>query len=177
MIILEGPDGGGKTSLATALSKKLELPIAERVVSKETEALTDLRQWTNDNLKEGFQEVIFDRHRLISDPIYRAVFGKHNPRLYDPGWLTEALRKFKVIEPIIIFCMPPLEVIVLNLTDDGDNIVVANDIERIYYSYVALWSQMQAYSEWASLVWYDYTNPFGNTEDDIIAYVTQELEK
>ena len=176
MIILEGPDGGGKTSLAQQLSKRLELPIADRVVSKETEALTDLRVWTDKNLRQGFQRVIFDRHRLISDPIYRAVFGNHNAKLYDPRWLAGAMKQFANIDPIIIFCMPPLEVVALNLADDPDNTVVAGDIEKIYYSYAASWCQFSAWAlEFSSLHWYDYSNPFGLTVDDLVKTIKEDI--
>lgn len=175
MIILEGPDGAGKTTLANTLSKELSLPIAPRVVSKETEAMTDLRVWTDDNLKRDFQDVIFDRHRLISDPIYRGVLGKHNPRLYDPQWLAEALRKFVEIDPVIIFCMPPLEVIMLNLLDDDDNTVVVDHIERLYYGYAAEWAKLNAWTELTSLFWYDYSNPFGETDKTLTKYLRQEL--
>lgn len=175
MIILEGPDGGGKTSLAQDLSKTLNMPIAERVVSQQTEALTDLRVWTEDNLRQGFQRKIFDRHRLISDPIYRAVFGNHNAQLYDPGWLTKAMAQFADIDPIIIFCMPSLEVVALNLADDPDNKVIVNDIEKIYYSYIALWAQMQGWGEFSTLLWYDYTNPFSRNAKDIAQIIKVEL--
>ena len=174
MIIVEGPDGGGKTSLARHLAQHLAMSIAPRVVSKETEAMTDLRVWTDENLRRGFQRMIFDRHRLISDPIYRAVFGKHNARLYNPAWLTSALDQFYGIDPIIIFCMPPLEVVALNLADDPDNKVVVNDIEKIYYSYVAAWAQLKSGPELSSMFWYDYSNPF-ITADDITRRVKADL--
>jgi hypothetical protein len=175
MIILEGPDGGGKTTLAKYLAKELEIEIAPRVVSTDTTAMTNLLVWTNHNLNQGFQTTIFDRHRLLSDPIYRAVFGNHNPVLYHPNWLFPALARLEEIDPYIIFCMPPLEVIALNLADDPHNKVVAADIERIYYSYLALWSQMKAWGDFTNLHWYDYSNPFGETAKELMEDIDKEL--
>ena len=41
MIIVEGPDGAGKTTVLQDLKTVFDLPVAPRVVSKETEAMVD----------------------------------------------------------------------------------------------------------------------------------------
>ncbi|MCA1807247.1 MAG: ATP-binding protein [Actinobacteria bacterium] len=53
MIVVEGPDGAGKTTLIRDLSALLNIPVAPRVVSQETKAMVDLRQWTEDNVSRG----------------------------------------------------------------------------------------------------------------------------
>src|ERR687883_686991 len=95
MIIVEGPDGGGKTTLITKLSDLFDLPIAERVVSKEARAMVDLVQWTERNVSEGSQHTLFDRHRLISEPIYGAILrDRFEPGFDDAKWLHEMMYRF-----------------------------------------------------------------------------------
>lgn len=159
MFIVEGPDGAGKTTLIEKLQAELKWPIAPRVVSKETKALVNLAEWTDENLSQGFQSVIYDRHRLISDPIYRFLIPgkKMDPELYNLGSLAHWYRQFKMIDPVTIYCLPPLEVVKENIQDDPDNAVVYDHIELIYYSYVAQAARHQAHS---NFVWvYDYTTP------------------
>lgn len=161
MIILEGPDGGGKSTLARELSDALDIDIAPRVVSAQAKAMTDLRVWTEQNVRQGFQHKIFDRHRLISAPIYDSVLNRTHPELYDINWLPAMMQLFYECQPIIIYCLPPLDEVKGNVFDgDDDNSVVEGHIELIYQAYVAR----------ASLDWnrgaeiFDYTRDLEDPE-------------
>lgn len=161
MIVVEGPDGAGKTTLIQKLSEDLGIDVAPRVVSEQTKAMTDLRKWTDDNLRMGFQTLLFDRHRLISDPIYRAVLGEYNPELYDWAWLSRAVDLFYNLKPgppVIIYCLPPLDVVLKNVYSDSrnDNTAVMHTITPIYYSYTAKAAADMAMFH-GSIAKYDYT--------------------
>ncbi len=137
MIIVEGPDGAGKTTLIQHLAEKFSLPVAPRVVSKDTEAMTDIRTWVNNNLAEGPQATIFDRHRLISEPIYGALL---RPEVRDdfrmPWKLIDYYRKFyNECEPLLIYCLPPYGVVEANVSHDPDNARVREHIKTIYDLY------------------------------------------
>lgn len=161
MIIVEGPDGAGKTTLIKYLVEKLELPVAPRVVSKDAEAMVDLKKWVEDNVSGGWQPTIFDRHRLISEPIYGPIL---RPRLEegftDVGWFYEQLRRFYRANPTIIYCLPPFRQVWENVQDDPDNRVVAQQhtLQMIWSSYFN-----KAITEYAlkpKATWlYDYTDP------------------
>ena len=139
MIIFEGPDGGGKTSALVRLSKDLGLPIAPKVVSADTKPMVNLREWTEYNLDRGFQRKLFDRHRLISEPIYGpAMRARQDLAFLDLGWMSEMTGRLYAANPIIVYCLPPLEVVRKNVFDDAtNNEAVRGRIGAIYAGYVA----------------------------------------
>jgi hypothetical protein len=138
VIVVEGPDGAGKTTLLERLSKDLGFPVAPRVVSKDTEAMVDLQKWTEDNVSKGFQRVLYDRHRLFSEPIYGSVLRED----FEPGfdnfvWLQEMFSKFWECRPYVIYCLPPFDVVKKNVENDPDNSVPGPHIRSIYSLYVS----------------------------------------
>ena len=135
MIIVEGPDGSGKSTLINYLKDELGLPVAPRVVSKDAEAMVDLVEWVNINLSEGFQPTIFDRHRLISEPIYGPILrDRLDTHFGDPLWLMGKLWALRDIKPVVIYCLPPLHLVWDNVKNDPENEVVAK-----YWITQALW--------------------------------------
>jgi len=138
MLVVEGPDGAGKTTLIHTLQEKLELPLAPRVVSKDAEAMVDLRAWVDQNLMRGFQHTIFDRHRLVSETIYGPILRQEQePGFSDFHWLRERMHLFYKLRPIIIYCLPPLKLVKHNVWQGDDNVVVQDHIEAIYSAYVS----------------------------------------
>lgn len=137
IIIIEGPDGSGKTTLVNMLKEELGIGVAPRVVSKETNAMTDLQAWVDDNLDGGLVPTIFDRHRLISEPIYGPLIrGTAQPGFSELHWLAPRLKRLYLMKPIIIYCLPPLEEVMANLENDPDNASVVKKTEAIYQAYV-----------------------------------------
>jgi len=119
--------------------------------------MVNLQDWVDNNLEEGFQHTIFDRHRLISETIYGPVLRKQQqPGFTDIGWLGPRLERFYSLEPIIIYCLPPLEVVKANILGDDDNKVVADHIEAIYTAYTTRAALDLMYSPGFTWV-FDYT--------------------
>lgn len=141
MLILEGPDGAGKTSLAIRLQRDLKLPISAKVVGSDTVATVDLARWTEENIAKGFQQMIFDRHRLISEPIYGPVLrGHQDPRFLDMGWMSDMTWRFYAANPVIIYCMPPFDVVLRNVQDPSVDNKKVNDpqvMEALYAGYIS----------------------------------------
>jgi hypothetical protein len=140
MLIVEGPDGSGKTTLARKLSKDLGMPVAPRAVAADTTALVDIARWTEDNVDKGFQYTIFDRHRLISEPIYGPVLrGRQDPKFIDMGWMSDMVWRFYASKPILIYCLPDIRTVWKNVSRPETNNQVVSDvpvIEAIYAGYV-----------------------------------------
>jgi hypothetical protein len=153
MLIVEGPDGAGKSTLVERLSKDLDMYVMPKVVDKDTNPMVNLVQWVHDDVTSGLKRAMYDRHRLISEPIYGPVIrSRMEPGFDNPRWLREYQRKFRELEPFVIFCIPPIEAVLSNVDGDQDNIVVKEHIELIYWLYfnlAAIWATPTA-------VW-DYT--------------------
>lgn len=176
MIIVEGPDGAGKTTLIKELVERTGLEVAPRVVSKDAEAMTDLVKWTEENVAAGFQMKIFDRHRLISEPIYGPILrSETQPGFSDPQWFYSLLHQFYDLEPIVIYCLPPFEVVWKNIENDRDNKVVARApiMRAIWGAYYnkAMTEHVLNKSTWI----YDYTDE--NIGEVIVDYLTQIILK
>lgn len=163
MIIVEGPDGAGKSTLIKTLVPWLnevlldEWSLAERVVGKDTKTSVNLRAWTDENLAKGFHTTVYDRHRLISDPIYSVAMGKNMEfgGLYEFPWLLEAWNQLVECEPLIIYCLPPYSLVQRNVISDPDNLVTSPFIGSIYHGYVAQISMLS--SLYDGVLIYDYS--------------------
>lgn len=161
MIIVEGPDGAGKTTLIEQLKERYGLEVAPRVVTKGTEAMVDMKVWVEQNLAEGFQYRIFDRHRLISEYIYGPLLRKEQqPGFTDMTWSWIQLEKmYKHVNPLVIYCLPPLKVVKANVSGDPENAVVAEHIEAMYTAYVHHISLDTIHRPHHTFLW-DYTTDF-----------------
>lgn len=140
MIIVEGPDGAGKTTLIKTLVEATGLPVAPRVVSKDAEAMVDLVKWTEDNVQAGFQPLIFDRHRLISEPIYGPVLrAELTPEFMDTEWFYTQLDNLYACNPFIIYCLPSIHTVWANIMSNDDNAIFHSrmgTIQAIYGAYL-----------------------------------------
>jgi len=164
LIIVEGPDGGGKTTLLNKLQAQFDLPVAPRVVSKDTEAMVDLVKWTEVNVGQGFQSELYDRHRLVSEPIYGSITRvTAQPGFDDPVWLQRMNFLFyEICEPLIIYCLPPLWTVVANVNKSMmDNAVVQPFIPKIYRLYAAKAASDVAL---AGSILYNYRDPYNLRE-------------
>lgn len=141
MLIVEGPDGSGKSTLVRRLSKDLGLPVAPRIVGSDTIAKFDLAAWTEQNVAKGFQRMLFDRHRLISEPIYGPILrGRQQTKFMDLGWMADMTWAFYGANPIILYCLPQLSTVWANVQrHDTDNSVVRSVkiTEALYTAYVS----------------------------------------
>lgn len=161
MIIVEGPDGAGKTTLIESIVEATGLPVAPRVVSKDAEAMVDLKKWVKDNIAGGFQKMIFDRHRLVSELIYGPILrSKPEPGFDDPEWLHEHLfGLYREVKPFIIYCLPPAQAVWQNVMTDDDNKVFHSNPTAVHQIYELYRTKAVTDSLFHSRAFiYDYTD-------------------
>lgn len=163
MLIVEGPDGSGKTTLIERLERRLNLPREPRAVSHEAKVLTDMAVWTHQELNRGFGNRLYDRFNLISSPFYSMLPDPtFAGKMLEPEWLREAWQKFRQVGPMIIICLPPKEVVIRNVKADANNLVVQSDIETIWN----LYHNFAAQYPFISMVW-DYTKKEEGAEAEL----------
>lgn len=100
MLVIEGPDCSGKSTLADYLGKALAVPVQHS--EGPARSFTDMaNRLTHYNSLPP--ETIFDRHPCISDPIYSSAMQR-------PLTVTaEQVVEFYKRKPLMIYCHPPLQ--------------------------------------------------------------------
>jgi hypothetical protein len=161
-IIVEGPDGAGKTSLAFKIQEFTGFPIAPRLVSSGAQIMD--KDAYHDAVKVRFfndivqHAVIFDRLEVVSSPCYSML--KDPTWEYWSGqqrWVQECLSNIKTSNSIVIACMPPLEVVRANVKKDETSQVVRKHIDGIYYAYENWFSMWKMINPSGHLIHWDYT--------------------
>ena len=126
-IIIEGPDGAGKSTLAKALADRLDMNILKMTANGGQSVPEYLQKLACDG-------VIIDRC-WVSEQVYSDLFGRE-PRIDNDD--AEALTEFCWIARVpIIVLLPPLHVVIHRLYERGDEYadVVCPNITEIYARY------------------------------------------
>lgn len=130
-IIIEGPDGAGKSTLAKSLADRLDMNILKMTANGGQSVPEYLQKLACDG-------VIIDRC-WVSERVYSDLFGRE-PRIGndDAEALTALCGRMGI--PIIVL-LPPLHVVISRLNTRGDEYadVVCPNITEIY----------KRYQEWA----------------------------
>lgn len=123
-IIVEGPDGGGKTGLITRLQERyLALELMPRACTSEDGPIDELAEWVEqDWLKARRGFFIYDRHPLISELVYAPACNRlFSAKFDDPMWLRGQLLTFRTTVNTVIYCLPSLTTVIENArSNHGD---------------------------------------------------------
>jgi hypothetical protein len=185
-VIVEGPDGAGKTRLVEYLSQTLDIPRAPKI-SDSLKGVTgidlagyvdrDLSIWANYKSPDPrignwsptkIESKLYDRYPLISEPIYgQHVRHKMADRFLTP-WYHEAWERFLALDPLVIFCMPPYNVVCQHVTPERDMPGVWRNLDRLYTAYA-----IEALKYPGTKAVYDYTTM---KPGDLITACSRHLE-
>jgi GTPase SAR1 family protein len=166
MIVIEGPDGAGKTTLKERLFN--DIPALDQVERHcDTHGpVTNLRDWVEFQLITPNQirpTHVYDRHALISEPIYGPIIrGNMVQGFDDEGWYSRMWNYFLTItpSPVFIFCLPPLSDVRINVKAAEQMKGVTKHINPIYWAYHMLYIRMAEASfyrnAYTAIKW-DYT--------------------
>jgi hypothetical protein len=181
-IIVEGPDGAGKTDLIRDLANHLGLPVHPRFVQSRTHPPEDLDMRVMDDLAtpaftSGYHTWIYDRHPLISELIYGPITrGSLNGQFQFPSWVDRMLATL-VPRVVVVWCLPPYAEVVNNVNPERDRPDVVGKIYDVYQAYE------RSHKMWAGpFVVHDYTTaPAGSANRGVlisrIRRIAQEGER
>lgn len=159
MIIVEGPDGAGKSTLVAQIERDWGITREPRHVSSEAVALSPMGEYIETELSKGFGFRLYDRFALISSPCYSMLENRTMVwPLTEPDWLKAQYRKLTVIDPVILWCLPPYEVVRQNVVrEDNSGGKILPHLDVIYLNYITAYATM---SNWVTsqMIW-DYTAP------------------
>jgi hypothetical protein len=175
MIVIEGPDGAGKTSLIKRLSNDLQIPIHERSANSDSSATlnepgvtrgANLAAWAYKDIitmpEQPFS--IYDRHCLISEFVYGPIVRGY----LDPNMLSTTIHFLirRMAEcTFVVFCRPSNDEITKNIKFDAvSQGVVGTNSLNLAYAYDAL-----------KMFWpgqnmsYNYQDRLGNGYESVLA--------
>lgn len=150
MIVVEGPDGTGKSTLIRQLQDAYPgLKIAPRACTSLAGPLSGngLVNWLKKyGVMVGY---VYDRHPCISGPVYDAVYA--NPvEGWAGDWVRGAFREI-LDNARIIYCRPPRREIVKSVNESAQMGGVERNIHRIIDTYDAIMGNMLSHER------YDWT--------------------
>lgn len=120
MFIVEGPDGAGKTTLIRRLQQEIKFEVRPRACTSDNGIdVATLKDWVMQDLSRPIHDKgFYDRHPLISEPIYGPIIrGRMADGFNDWEWMSKTLNIFNHREPIIVFCLPPKQLVLDNVKD------------------------------------------------------------
>jgi hypothetical protein len=173
MIVVEGPDGAGKTTLVQEIAAQFPVTIGEKLIGVETETLVpDFKAATEARTRDLNQGMVFDRHPLISGPIYHAILGgTTNAFMFqDFDWLTAMNTLFERNRPTLIYCIPPREVCLEQNAACWPSRTSYDDREGIYDLYLARAALDLGVGR---AIHYDYTEGAGHLRS-IMGYINRQ---
>lgn len=136
MIIVEGPDGAGKTTLVERLETELGVTREPRAVTSGAQKMKPIGQYVEEELEKGFGTRLYDRFALISSPMYLSLPNPtFSEEMLDLVWLASAWGKFRVINPVVIMCLPDFATVKANVAKDESSKVMWDHWETIYWNY------------------------------------------
>jgi hypothetical protein len=177
-MIVEGPDGAGKTYLAGQLAQHYGLeycrPPKEALSSTHGPLGPILYEWWDEQLALPQSELatkIYDRCFYISDPIYQlAVPQRH--LILEPFEMVRGISRLWNIEPFLIFCLPPWDIQLSNVMAHERERLLGVPVETLLKVNNAYWS---CYGMWTQAL-YDNVVKYDYTEEDAWLKLVDHLD-
>ena len=165
-VIVEGPDGGGKTTLIKQLVKDTGLTVLPRASDSAKGPIPNIGHYIDSDLTNHDRKGIYDRHPLISEFVYGPLIRGHMEfghmwQSLDGYllWLTQRVSMLYAYDPVVIYCLPPWEYVSKHVweSDTPQMPGVKESLLGIFELYIVQYAKDQA-SHHRVHRW-DYTQP------------------
>jgi thymidylate kinase len=158
MIILEGPDGTGKTTLAHTISREWGLEYRRPPTLSSTRGADKaVFSWWKEQIRQD-DDVVYDRCFFISEVIYQLARAER-PLLISGETFRDGVMDLVNCDPFLIFCLPPwakTKPVVLSGRDRLEG-YDEGALEKIHWAYHAFYALYYSVNPRDVRVW-DYTN-------------------
>jgi hypothetical protein len=152
LILVEGPDGAGKTTLVNRLAKEFDLTIGERSAPNRDELWKSTVEDTFKALAHAVRGRKFEAawgSLFAGDPVFiwdrlfysEFVYAGITPRpvQFNDEQAVHVARMIDALNCPVILCLPPREVVITNVMGPGRQMAgVVDRIEHIYDEYRGL---------------------------------------
>lgn len=169
MVILEGCDGAGKTTLASQIQARYGLDVGSRSTTNRDDLykVTRIDTWTAVAAElSGRQEqaLVWDR-LMISDLVYAPLLGRQVA--FHHFEQDQFFGLLEVIQAPVIWCHPPLSSVLEAEAQGGRHEMpgVRENLERIYEGYAKLFQQLEVDWDGLNVVHYDWTD--GSSAEEV----------
>lgn len=138
-IIVEGPDGAGKTTLVQELQYHFpDMELHPRFCTSTGGPIDNLTEAVFKDAKNKPTHFIYDRHPTISEYVYNtSIPGRYIRKEFLVASMAK-LREKVAHNSLTIFCLPPLGVVQDNVIASAEDEMpgVVDNITRIYEQYM-----------------------------------------
>jgi hypothetical protein len=152
IVVVEGPDGAGKTTLIEQIrrrSKRYFWILRPSCSPKEKNEILRLLRWVSSRPEK--LDILFDRHPAISEQIYGPIFRGINNLVEFEG--AKATRALLGGVSMIIYCRPSEERIKRNVQHTPQMNGVAEHTEKLIKAYDSLMIELSAFKP---VYYYDF---------------------
>lgn len=139
MLIVEGMDGSGKTSLVERLSHDLVIPIHKRAARSIEGPRKDLFEWAQLDVGTIVHQTfsVYDRHPMISEYVYGPVLRDGMDDRFHSIEAT-SMTAHLAANSMVIFCDPGIEQVEKNVQAGLHMPGVTDRWEALYWTYKTL---------------------------------------
>lgn len=157
MIVVEGMDGTGKTSLADKLCERLNVPKHKKFASSLGGPPPDLMNLLYADVVSMDEQPfsVYDRHGLISEFVYGPIVRGTLPLGFD-STTTHRLIRMLAKRVLVVWCRPPF-----NVAHDNLKCAPNRDMPGVFNNAAALYHSYEGFRQYwpGDSISYDYTKP------------------